>query len=324
MAKMALLPPDPVFCLKTPHRNDAFHSLCFHTPERLYAGTAQGTVQLWDLQTNRSTYQLAVGKSPILSLAHPEDALITQEKEGPVKLWELTNSAYVLRHQTTTEHMGFCRFVYHKDAVIIPRGTSDISILCAQTFVERQVLSGALVVEAKYPSCGTVTCLVPVEIQDKSYLLAAYESGTVALWDLESSKPISQLEMGDPTECLLAMDYDPQTNRGVCGGVSNKISVFSINRPSMELSKTSEITIKNPSTCRLKIRKDRKVFASTGSDGRIRIFSWKSMRPLAVLTEHKSEVLDVVYSEDKVSMWKAVIMAAGGMDGRISLWNLYN
>ena len=54
---------------------------------------------------------------------------------------------------------------------------------------------------------------------------------------------------------------------------------------------------------RVKIRLDQKVFASAGWDGRVRIFSWKSLRPLAVLTEHKRNVLDLIYSPGTVQLW---------------------
>lgn len=320
-ADMALLPPDPVYCLKTKDLS-AFHSLCFHTSERLYSGNVHGKVQLWDLSTNRSTYQLAVGRSPIIGLAHTEDALITQEKEGAVKLWKLTNSAYVLRHNSATDHVGFCRFVLYNDTVIMPRGEANIVVLCGQTFAERQLLNPTTV-EPKLPPLGTVMCLLPVEIKDKAYLLAAYEAGVLVLWDLDSAKPVSHLQVS-PDECLMSMDYDAYNNRGVCGGASDKIFVFSLDRPTMELRLTSEICIKNAGVSRLKIRKDLKIMVSAGRDGRMRVFSWKSLRVLAVLTEHRGELLDVIFSDEKVTMWNTVIMAAAGTDGKISLWSLYN
>ncbi|XP_055593308.1 guanine nucleotide-binding protein subunit beta-like protein 1 [Uranotaenia lowii] len=331
---MALLPPDPVYCLKSPDLS-SYNSLCFHTAERLHAGTTKGTVQLWDMQTNRSSYQLSVGTSPIINVAHTDDALITQEKEGYVKLWELTNSAYVLRHEVCTDHVGFCRFLYHGSpqrdqanapSVIIPKSGSNISILCGRTFTERQLLSvtGSGAIQSKLPPLGTVMCFLPVELKSTTYLLAGYESGVLILWDLNTSKPLSQVQLGASDECLMALDYDPVTNRGVCGGSSDRIIIFSIDRQSMGICKKSEICIKNKGVHRLRIRKDLKVFASGGWDGRIRVFSWKSLRPLAVLTEHKGELMDIVYSDEKVYMWKAVIMAAAGSDGQISLWDLYN
>lgn len=48
---MAVLPPDPVYVLRTSEMG-AVHSLCFHTTERLFSGTAKGAVYLWDLQVS--------------------------------------------------------------------------------------------------------------------------------------------------------------------------------------------------------------------------------------------------------------------------------
>lgn len=93
----------------------------------------------------------------------------------------------------------------------------------------------------------------------------------------------------------------------------------------MQLRRAADICIKNPGINCIRIRSDQKVFATGGWDGRIRIFSWKSLRPLAVLTEHKTGgIMDIAYSNSKISMWNAPIMAAAGMDGQISLWDLYN
>lgn len=322
---MALLPPDPVFCLKPPEHS-SYHSLCFRTPEHLYAGTLKGTVQLWELQTNRTSYQLSVGSSPILNLAHTEDALITQEKDGAVKLWNLADAGYVLHNEIATEQVGFCRLAYDSqtNTVIISRDQSSISVLCAKTFSETMRFSPLANDEKPLPF-GSVMCLQTIEIQHQRYLLAGYESGVLALWNLSTGRLV-----GEPArfitaegDCLFTVDYDPITNRGICGGSSDKLFVFSIDRKTLQVVPKSEIGIKNPGVNRVRIRKDLKVFSSAGWDGRIRIFSWKSLRPLAVLTEHKGELLDITYSEGKVMMWNAPVMAAAGSDGQISLWDLY-
>jgi len=46
---MAVLPPDPVFSLRSPDMG-AVNSLCFQESDRLLAGTIKGSVFLWDLQ----------------------------------------------------------------------------------------------------------------------------------------------------------------------------------------------------------------------------------------------------------------------------------
>lgn len=107
--------------------------------------------------------------------------------------------------------------------------------------------------------------------------------------------------------------------------LAEKLTTFSYQRQSMQLQRGSDVCIKNPGVNIVRIRADQKVFASGGWDGRIRIFSWKSLRPLAVLTQHKQGgVMDLAYSTQPVSMWRAPIMAAAGMDAQISLWDLYN
>lgn len=359
---MALLPPDPVFCLRSPEAC-SYYSLCFHTPEHLYAGTDKGTVQLWELnvsrsfsstttspgqsircshfrfiaylllpttttytQTNRTSYQLSVGSSPLLNLAHTSDALITQEKDGTVKLWALADAEYLLRHEISTEHVGFCRLAYdaRTSTVIVPRDRAAISVLCGKTFSETMRLTPTADDEKALPY-GTVMCFLPVELQSQRYLLAGYESGALVLWDCRTGRPVSSTThyVTENADCVQTIDYDPVTNRGVCGGSADKLSVFSIDRNTHQLLPKSDIAIKNAGVHRVRIRKDLKVFASAGWDGRLRIFSWKSLRPLAVLTEHKGELLDVAYSEAKVTMWNAPVMAAAGKDGQISLWDLY-
>lgn len=103
------------------------------------------------------------------------------------------------------------------------------------------------------------------------------------------------------------------------------MTAISYQRQSMQLQRSTDISLKNAGINCVRIRDDKKVFASGGWDGRVRVFSWKSLRPLAVLTEHKTgAIMDIVYSSGPVAMWKAPIMAVAGMDSQISLWNLYN
>lgn len=49
---MAVLPPDPVFILRQ-NEMGAVNCICFHKTDRLFCGTAKGSVYLWDLQVNK-------------------------------------------------------------------------------------------------------------------------------------------------------------------------------------------------------------------------------------------------------------------------------
>jgi WD40 repeat protein len=315
---MAVLPPDPVYTL-TQREMGAIDSLCFHKDERLFAGTKKGQIYLFDLQTNRSAFHMTIGQNPLICIHHTEDYLISMEKGGAAKLRQLTNSGYKVVGEANYDHAGFCRFdCNEEDGIIIaPKHNNTVSICTLDSLKETQTL----VDSESAQSLGTISCLKYLKISEQPCLLTGYESGVIQLWDLRTNKVMATERLN---EFLTSIDYDLVTHRGIAGNASDKIDIFSINSKSATITKRGDVPIKNPGVHRAKIRKDLKVFVTAGWDGRIRIFSWKTLRPLAVLTEHKGNLMDIAFSEGKVSYWKSNIMAAGGSDGKITLWDIYN
>lgn len=317
---MAVLPPDPVYTLRCPDMAVP-NSLCFHQNDRLLAGTLKGSVLLWDLQTNRSNLRLSVGSQPIISLHHTHDLLISQEKDGTVALWSMENAGYVRQRTFDNQHMGFCRSVLLDNLLFYPIEENSISILHID---DPNAFSRTLIPtkNSQLPKLGMITCLKAFKFAGKYYVLAGYESNHLVTWDVDLGETVDvQTMQGD----VMALDYDPYTNRGVIGGSSEHLTVFTYEPKTMKLQPSGDISVKNPGINCIRIRHDLKVLSVGGWDGRIRVFSWKSLRPLAVLTEHKTgAITDISCSTDKVTIWKSPIMAVGGMDGVISLWDLYN
>ncbi|KAL0830802.1 hypothetical protein ABMA28_002920 [Loxostege sticticalis] len=319
---MALLPPDPVYTIRNVD-NVPVYSLAFSfLPgglERLLAGSKNGYVYAYNLQTNRVQQKIQVGQAPILHIVHTNSHLITQEKGGKYKVFELTNSGYQEEAKIDIDYPGFCRFETNTklETIYVPDKESKIHIYNFSG--EKQ---GCLEPESATPKLGDPMCLKYIEFPcDRPCLLVGYEAGWLLLWDLNTSQCIGKLQT---KECPMSVDYHLEQQRGIIGNASNIVQIFSIGKRDLSLAHKLDITIKNPGINRVQTRSDGKVFASGGWDGHIRIFSWFSLRPLVVLTEHKQAVQDVVYSTEKVSLWKANIMAAGGLDGAITLWDLYN
>lgn len=318
---MALLPPDPVFTIRNVD-NVPVYSLAFSfLPgglERLLAGSKNGYVYAYNLQTNRVQQKIKVGQAPILHILHTDSQLITQEKGGKYKVFNLTSSGYQEHALIDTDYPGFCRFAANTklETIYVPAEDSNIDIY---NFDGEKVNSLKPDVDLKL---GDPMCFKYVEFtSEQPCLLAGYESGWLYLWDLNTSQCISKLET---KQCPMTVDYHREQQRGIVGNTSDVIQIFSIGKKDLSLAHKLDVTIKNPGINKVQSRIDGKVFASAGWDGHLRIFSWFSLRPLVVLTEHKQAVQDVVYSSQKVSYWNANIMAAGGLDGAITLWDLYN
>lgn len=270
------------------------------------------------LQTNRLQQKIQIGQAPILHIHHTDEHLIAQEKGGKIKIFKLTNSGYSDEAVIEVEYFGFCRFDANTklENLYVPALNSTIFI-----YDFSGNLIGNLVPDST-AKLGDPMCLKYLDFYNRQCLLAGYESGWIYLWDLDTSQCISKLQISN--QCPISIDYHLEQQRGICGNTSDVIQIFSIGKKDLSLTHKLDITIKNPGINKVQSRSDGKVFATGGWDGHIRIFSWFSMRPLVVLTEHKAAVQDVVYSTQKVSFWNANIMAAGGLDGSITLWNLYN
>jgi len=321
---MAVLPPDPVFNLRQIEMG-AVNCICFHKADRLFSGTTKGAVYLWDLQTNRSPLHFSIGSEPVTSIHHLDETLVTQQKGGIIKTWNISKCGYQLDTTIDTDHKGFCRFdcVAEQDILVTPSKDNDIIVYDINDFSIQHTLQPSSILNEKEPQppLGQVMCLKHIRLSDQNYVLAGYESGTFLTWDLRTNTVINTAKF---EECPMAFDFCAESNRGIYGNASDKLGIFGYIRNEMKLINRGDIAIKNAGINCIKIRKDQKVFCSGGWDGRVRVFSWKSLRPLTVLTDHKAAITDISYSNEKVDLWKAPIMATSGSDGQISLWNLYN
>lgn len=284
-------------------------------------------IQLNSLQTNRSPLHFSIGREPVTSIYHADETLVTQQKGGLLKRWHIANAGYVLDSTNDMNHKGFCRFVTDSDYIFYPKNDNEICISKMNNDDMDQVMTlnpKNILDERKEPpiaQLGNLMCMQPVTFSNQLFLLAGYESGIFLTWDLRTNAVINVAQFEDSP---IAFDFCSEANRGIYGNMSDKLGIFGYQRNEMKLIGRGDISIKNPGINCVRIRKDQKVFSTGGSDGRVRVFSWKSLRPLTVLTQHRSTINDIAYSPTKVDLWKSPIMACASADGSISLWNLYN
>lgn len=317
---MAVLPPDPVFCFKSDMGH--IHSICYSIKSDNYishilAATEKGTVYFWDLETNRMQHKQEMGES-IQAIHSYEDVIITQEKSGIIKMWSSDSGAY----ETTETYEctgGFCKSIVIVDTLVVPQENGTVDILEIRTDLKTFELKKHLVPEKE--CLGSIMALEKVFINGNFYLLAGYETGDVILWNFNTGEIVKSAKLQDQ---LTSISFDPFTCRGVCAGASNTLQIFHIDKNSFEIKIKCEIAQTNEGCNVVKFRIDGKLLVSGGWDGRVRLYSCRTLRTLAVLTEHKGAITDVQFSPHIIKFWNSRIMAVSGADGTISLWNLYN
>lgn len=274
----------------------------------------------------RSNYELKAGSSPILFVSSNTESLLSQDKSGIVKVWDLEKSGYVIKYEINTSYNGFARAQHDidKNMLVAPSSSSDISIIDLTTGITLQTLK---------PPSEDVQQLASIKIvrwaNDCTFLLAGYESGHLVLYDLNQLKAVHQIQydFGISTQ-----DYDHTSNRGLLGGPGCvRVCVFGIDKAKLELFKKdcSDIEYvpndgqKLAGISVIKIRPDLKMLIVGTCDGIVYIHSWKSLRKLATLRNHRGEISDIAFSNGAIDSFKSPIMAVAGIDGNISLWDIY-
>ncbi|KAK1792452.1 hypothetical protein P4O66_012090, partial [Electrophorus voltai] len=150
-------------------------------------------------------------------------------------------------------------------------------------------------------------------------LTAGYEDGTLVLWDVSLRRPISCLKAH--TEPVMCLDFDTGRGKGISGSSDNALSSWTLDSQ-RSLQIQAPVVLTNPGVSQLRIRGDSKIVASAGWDCRVRVHSWKSLNPLAVLCYHRDQVRCVTFSDHPEST--QTLMAAGSRDQLISLWSIYS
>lgn len=312
--------PDPKFLLRG-DMDENVHSLLYShnsNVDHLYAGDGKGTVHIWDLKTNRIKYQLSNGDSPCFNLHTTNNAdLIVQRRHGIIDIYNRNESSWLLSKSINYEYCSFCRsqLLPEKKALLIPLESSAVGILSLNTTGIEFTLN-----PSKLSHCnklGTVMAMKPVT---EELILIVYEGGQLLLWDIKTNGVINSLVV---EEYPMTFDFDVSLMQGIVGSASDKLEIFKMSPDHTLSHKFSKRIDYASGTSVLRVRPDRKIVAAGFWDGRILLFSWKKLRPLAVLKEHKDTVYDIAYMSRNVGTCDSNLMAATGKDGFISLWDIY-
>lgn len=265
-------------------------------------------------QSNRLKNEIKASSLCImtLELLAKQNQLVSQNKMGEIKFWLMDGIELKLHHTLSTQIIGFCKLALYKTNMLLCKGENS-TMCCYSTDTYDKIT-----VFNPHQDGSLGDLMVVKSIGD--YVFCGYEANIVVVW--REDYIVNQCSF-PKLECLMALDVDHNVTKGICAGSSNVINTFCITDGNLSLDRDIKIT--NPGVNVLQLRPDNKIVAAACWDLTVRLFSWKTMKLLAVLDSHSTGVMNIVYSELSVAFWKAKYMlAVANKDNKITLWSVYN
>nr|XP_012309607.1 guanine nucleotide-binding protein subunit beta-like protein 1 [Aotus nancymaae]XP_012309608.1 guanine nucleotide-binding protein subunit beta-like protein 1 [Aotus nancymaae] len=322
-APCPLPPPDPQFVLRG--TQSPVHALHFCEGGQaqghplLFSGSQSGLVHIWSLRMRRALTTLAGhgGQCVTWLQTLPQGhQLLSQGRDLKLCLWDLAEGRNAVVDSVRLESVGFCRSSIlvrgqPRWMLAVPgKGSDEVQILEMPSKTSVCTLKPEADAKLGMPMCLR---LWQADCSPRPLLLAGYEDGSVALWDVSEQKVCSRIACHE--EPVMDLDFDSQKAKGISGSAGKALAVWSLDgQQALQVCGTHQLT--NPGIAEVTIRPDRKILATAGWDHRIRVFHWRKMQPLAVLAFHSAAVQCVAFAADG-------LLAAGSKDQRISLWSLY-
>lgn len=141
------------------------------------------------------------------------------------------------------------------------------------------------------PGCGAdaAPATAPPSSPPRIILAAGYEDGSVAVWHVGAAPgapPLAQRQLC--SEPVMALAIDGAAAGGAAGSAEEQVVVFRLDLTAcparLSVRHTMEVSGKGKAGFGdVAVRPDNRLLATAGWDGRVRLFKYRSGRPLAVL-----------------------------------------
>ncbi|KAK4191916.1 WD40-repeat-containing domain protein [Podospora australis] len=401
----ASLPAQPKSILRG-HKTQVHAAAFVRNNQRLLTGDSDGFIVAWDLTIMRPRAVWQAHTAAILGVAGwGSDRIITHGRDNRLVVWKITvedegrMSATLpldptpesrpqpwLLHVLEINTMNFCSFSYCPASADVgsTAAASDILVAVPNTLASEAVDIFHLpsrnrlhTVKTAGEKNGMVMALSLFHhYQTTLTLITGYENGLVAVSHLDPTTQTWSLKYQAPnvhSQPLLSLDVSSARDFFLTSGADAIIAKHPLPSPVSSDILTHPLKVvntKHSGQQSLCIRSDNKIFATAGWDSKIRVYSVKTLKEVAVLKWHQVGCYAVAFADvtpateaspppatqdtadsaqqqkEAASSAAAVIhvpklvemtvrekrlqhartahwLAAGGRDGKVSLWDVF-
>jgi ASTRA-associated protein 1 len=267
-----------------------------------------------------------------------------------------------LLHSLPVHALNFCSFAMCNERTSEAAGSSPNILIAVPGLQDGQIFITSLPPETRFanippPPKETASGMLMAiglhyDNQSRLHVLAGYESGVTCAWTQSSASPqtwqiiYSHKAHAQP---ILSLDIAPSLGYFYTSSADAIVARHPLSASGNGEAKVMQT--KHAGQQSLTVRSDEKIFATAGWDGRMRVYSTKTMKELAVLKWHKEGCYALAFAgispvpetaEDGGALVDGMInrdltvseqrtakarethwLAAGSKDGKISLWDIY-
>jgi ASTRA-associated protein 1 len=382
---MAQSPAVPTFILRG-HLAPVHCLLFFEANTYLASGDSEGWVVIWSLASRRPAAVWRAHTKGVTGIKHStRHGLLTHGRDHKLRAWKSDFSEIGilqpsktlpaegarddqpqpwLLHSMDMSALNFSTFAICEtsaDELLIasPNGLDHGGVDIFQLPSQRRISQLHSDKDVKTGMAMALALLLNTELH-MFQLICGYEDGRFALYN--SPGPLSPYESQWQRLALVRLHSQPVMS--LC--VSATSSFFVTSSADAQIAKVAidmsngNVSTQHPKITNTKhagqqglsIRSDERIFATAGWDARVRVYSAKTLKELAVLKWHKDGVsstaiadilgelnestsageteasiskspLDIIRDSRNLKAKRTHWLAAGGKDGKISLWDLF-
>lgn len=311
--------PDPLYVLRS--GVGAVTSVTFWTcglagsDLKLLSGTHVGKIHIWNLKTRRADVVLEghAGQRVLWLQALNWESFLSQGRDGQILRWSYAGNEWKSSCLCTCYPIGFCQSSL-LDSFLAKPGKNNEIIEVININSQDLIASFSIDPKLGMPMCMALKKADASAEESDVLLFVGFESGTIFVWNVQTGNNVTSFKAH--SDSVMCLDISLSLC-GVSGSSDNKLIKWKFTEDSITLEYDVQFT--NSGASSVAIRPDNKIVAVSTWDSQIRIFAWKTLKPLAVLSYHKENVQCVTFHLTN----KHNLLAAGSNDGLITLWSLY-